>query len=221
MCGRFTIGKPENIEKRFNTINKLPFYEASWNVAPSQIVPTITSNSPNRIIMMKWGLMFNAKNKYGTINIRKESTTEKPFFAHFLKTRRCLIVADSFYEWSEVNLEGKVEKYPFNFYLKDRPLFGFAGIYNDIKDAEGKAFYSCAILTTNANKTVAGVHNRMPVIIEKDKEETWLDPKNNDTGKLHELLIPYPDEGIKMHMVGKRVNSPKNDDEGLIEPLML
>jgi putative SOS response-associated peptidase YedK len=221
MCGRFTIGNPQKIEKRFNTENKLPMFEASWNVAPSQRIPTITRNSPNKITMMRWGLVWSKTAKYGTINIRSESTKEKPFFKHFLTDKRCLIVADSFYEWGEVNLEGKPEKYPFNFYLKDRELFGFAGIYNDFKDAEGKPYYTCAILTTTPNKLVSKVHNRMPVIIQEKVEKTWLDTENKDFEKLYRFLEPYPEGEMQMHIVSKRVNSPRNDDEDLVKEVDL
>jgi len=220
MCGRFTLGKINNIEKRFQSSNKMPLYEPSWNVAPNQMVPTITRNSPNKIVLMKWGLMWSKKNQYGTINIRSESTKEKPFFEHFLKEKRCLIVADSFYEWGEVNLEGKPEKYPFNFFLKDRKLFGFAGIYNDIKDTEGKSYYTCAILTTTPNKLVEKIHHRMPVILKEDNEDYWLNSDNKDFNKLYDLLVPYSEKDMVMNVVSKRVNSPRIDDEGLIKPFV-
>lgn len=165
--------------------------------------------------------MFNKDTKNGPINIRSESTKEKPYFKHLLLSKRCLIVADSFYEWGMVNLEGKEEKYPFNFYLSDRKLFGFAGIYNSLTDAEGKKHYSCAILTTAPNKLVKQIHNRMPVIIDEKDEEKWLDPENKDFEKLFKLLKPYPKTKMKMHIVSKRVNSPVNDDKNLIKPLKL
>jgi len=218
MCGRFTVAKPEKITERFSTVNKLPLYEPSWNVAPSQMVPVITGNSPNKVLLMKWGLIWNKESKYGTINVRSESTAEKPFFKHFLLDKRCLIVADSFYEWGEVNLEGKPEKYPFNFYLEDRELFGFAGLYNDFKDAEGKPYYTCAILTTRANKLVGKIHNRMPVIVEPRDENKWLDPENKDFERLSKLLKPSKEKKMKMHLVSKSVNSPKNDDPTLVKP---
>jgi putative SOS response-associated peptidase YedK len=167
--------------------------------------------------MMKWGFLFGKDSKFGTINIRSETTREKPFFKHFLLDKRCLIVADSFYEWGVVNLEGKSEKYPFNFYLKDRKLFGFAGIYNDFADAEGKPYYSCAILTTTPNKLVSKVHNRMPVIIREMDEDNWLDPENREFDNVYDLLKPYPASKIQMHIVDKRVNSPRNDNPKLIE----
>jgi len=217
MCGRFTITTPEKIEKRFITTNKLPMFEASWNVAPSQMIPTITRNSPNKITMMKWGFIWSKDSKFGSINIRSESTKEKPFFKYFLLDKRCLIVADSFYEWGVVNLEGKDEKYPFNFYLNDRELFGFAGVYNDFKDAEGKPYYTCAILTCPPNNVVKRIHNRMPVIIQEKDEDYWLDPENKDFDKLYKLLSPYPEADMKMHIVSKRVNSPRYDDPDLVK----
>jgi putative SOS response-associated peptidase YedK len=217
MCGRFTVGRPEKIEARFKTSNKMPLFEPSWNVAPSQMVPTITRNSPNKIIMMKWGLVWSKEAKFGTINIRSESVREKPFFKHFILDKRCLIIADSFYEWGEVNLEGKSEKYPYNFYLQERELFGFAGIYNDLKDAEGRPNYTCAILTTTPNKLVSKIHNRMPVILQEKDEDNWLDPENKDFDKLFKLCSPYPEKEIHMHIVSKRMNSPREDDEKLVE----
>lgn len=219
MCGRFTILNPRAINSRFATSNKMPLFKPSYNIAPSGFVPTITRNSPNKITMMNWGLVFSTKVKYGTINLRAESFKEKPIFKHFLSEKRCLIVADSFYEWGEVNLEGKPEKYPFNFFLKDRPLFGFAGIYNDLTNSKGIKTYTCAIITTTPNKVVGKIHNRMPVIIPEDKEDTWLDPENSNFEKLFGLLSPYPENKMKMQIVSKRVNSPRNDDPSLIEPL--
>jgi putative SOS response-associated peptidase YedK len=218
MCGRFTVGKPENIKKRFNASNRLPMFDASWNIAPSQTIPTITRNSPNKIVLMKWGFLFSKKANSGTINIRSESTKEKPYFKHFLLHNRCLIPADGFYEWGSLNLEGKVEKYPFYFYLKDRQIFGFAGLYNMWEDAEGRPFYSCAILTCKPNGVVAKVHDRMPVILDRSNEDNWLDPENHDFDKLYKLLSPLEASLMKFHPVSKRVNSPKNDDKKLIEP---
>ncbi|MFC1626061.1 SOS response-associated peptidase [Patescibacteria group bacterium] len=218
MCGRFTLGIPDKIESRFETNNKLPLFKPSWNIAPSWHIPTITRNSLNKIIMMKWGLIFSKNSSFGTINIRAETTLEKPFFKHILLNKRCLMVADSFYEWGEVNLEGKEEKYPFNFYLKNRELFGFAGIYNDFNDAQGKPFYTCAMVTTTPNSLVKKAHNRMPVIIKKKDEEAWLNPENKDFNKLFDFLKPYPQKDMKMQIVGKEVNNPRNDNINLINP---
>lgn len=208
MCGRFTITAPDNIKKRFNISNEPPPFKPSFNVAPSQFIPVVTRNSPNKISLMNWGLIFSSNVRYGTINLRAESFSDKPFFRKFLLTGRCIIPADSFYEWGVVNLEGKDEKYPFNFFLKDRKLFGFAGIYNND---------TCAIITTTPNDKVKTVHNRMPVILEEKDEDTWLDPENKDFQKLIGLLKPYPAEKMSMHIVSKLVNHPELNDPRLIE----
>jgi putative SOS response-associated peptidase YedK len=221
MCGRFTLGKPKEIETRFQTKNKLTRFNPSWNVAPSQIIPTITRNSPNKITMMKWGFLFSKTTNFGTINIRSESTKEKPFFKHFLMHKRCIIPSDGFYEWGTVNLEGNDEKYPFYFYLKDRLLFGFAALFNDFPDAEGKLYFSCAILTCPPNEVLNKVHNRMPVILKKEDEDKWLDPGLTDFESIYKFLVPYPHEDMKFNLVSKRVNSPRNDNEGLIDPFAL
>ena len=218
MCGRFTLGKPTEIIKRFNTSNKLPMFEPSWNIAPSWTIPTITRNSPNKIAMMKWGFLFGKTSNYGTINLRSETLKERPFFRHFLIEKRCIIPADSFYEWGEVNLEGKPEKYPFNFYLKDRKIFGFAGLYNDFKDAEGRPIFSCAILTCPPNEVVKKVHNRMPAILKESDEDEWLNPENKDFENIFKFLKPYPTRDMKFNLVSQRVNNTGNDDKNLITP---
>ena len=219
MCGRFTLAEPNLISERFSTSNSINSFDPSWNIAPSQMVPTITRNSPNKIVMMKWGLLFNKTSTTGVINIRAETTKQKPYFKHLLTHNRCLIVADSFYEWGEVNLEGKNEKYPFNFFLKDRKLLGFAGIYNGLKDAEGKIHFSCSILTTKPNNIVAKVHNRMPVIVKESDEEFWLDPNYTDFERLFRILAPFPEKEMKVNVVSKRVNNPANDDIHLTDPV--
>jgi putative SOS response-associated peptidase YedK len=116
-----------------------------------------------------------------------------------------------------VNLEGKEEKYPFNFFLKDRKLFGFAGIYNEFEGPDGKPLLTCAIITTKPNERVARVHNRMPVIIKEEDEDSWLDPENKNSEKLLTLLAPYPADQMGERIVSKRVNNPRFNDEKLID----
>ena len=219
MCGRFSLSNPKNIEKAYKIKNKLPLFQPSWNITPSQTIPTIIRNSPNKIRMMKWGFLFSKKANSGTINIRSETTREKPYFRHFLQNRRCIIPADGFYEWGMVNLEGKEEKYPFYFFRDKGKFFSLAGLYNEFPDAEGKSYYSCAIVTCPANQIMKKVHSRMPAIISEEDEDIWLDPENNDFDKLYNLLVPYSKKDMRVRLVSKRVNNPKNDDSDLIKPL--
>lgn len=216
MCGRFTLGNPQKIQKRFETSNKIPIFEPSFNITPNQTVPVVTRNSPNMITMMRWGFAWSKDAKQGTINIRKETTKEKKYFQRVLLNQRCIIPTDGFYEWRTVNLEGKDEKYPFYIYLKNRPLFGFAGLFNKLADAEGKSIYTFAILTCPPNSLVKKVHHRMPAILKEKDEDSWLDPKNKDFNKLYKSVESYPTEKMKLHPVSKRVNNPGNDDEKLI-----
>jgi putative SOS response-associated peptidase YedK len=217
MCGRFTLSKPDKINKRFKIRSKHSLFDASYNIAPSQTLPVVVRKSPNRVVMMKWGFIWDRRAEYGTINIRKESFSEKPFFRKFLLGNRCLIPADGFYEWRKVKLEQKEEKYPFFISLKDNSLFGFAGIYNEFKDAEGKPLYYFAIITCNANRLINEVHDRMPVILERKKEDEWLDSDQKGFDKLDNLMKPYSSMKMKLYSVSKRVNSPRNDDADLIK----
>jgi uncharacterized protein YerC len=134
----------------------------------------------------------------------------------FLLTKRCIIPATGFYEWKSIKLEKGEEKYPFYIYLKNRNLFGFAGLYNTLKDAEGKPHYTFAILTCPSNSFLEKVHSRMPCILEEKDEESWLNPDNRDFSNLYKLLKPYPKRDIKFHPVSKDVNNPKNDTLKLI-----
>lgn len=218
MCGRFTLGNPEKIVKRFNTVNKLPLLKASWNIAPNQSIAVVRKSSPNKISMMRWGFLFSRNSKAGVINIRSETTGEKPYFKNLLLHKRCLIPVDGFYEWGTLNLEGKEEKYPFYFFLKKRELFGLAGLYNDFADNQGNPFYSCAILTCPANGLVKKNHWRMPVVLRKSDENDWLNLKMKNLKKLTGFLKPYLIKEMKVNVVSKRVNNPVNDGKDLIKP---
>jgi putative SOS response-associated peptidase YedK len=217
MCGRYTLTKTGGLQKRFSTSNKLAF-EESYNVSPGGQLPVITRYSPNKIMMMRWGFVpdWGKEKKFSFINIRKESTLDKPYFRKVLTTSRCLVPADGFYEWRTVDLEGKEEKYPFYIYVIGRKLFGFAGLYSKLLDAEEKEHYYFAILTCSPNKLVGKVHNRMPVILAKKDENSWLNNKNTNFEDLHNLLKPFPAEEMKIYPVSRAVNNPRNDDETLI-----
>lgn len=216
MCGRFAILEPEKIEKRYTTSNKLPLFNANYNIAPSIQLPVITKNSPNKIQMMFWGFIpdWDIKSS-GIINIRSETAVEKQYFVKKLKNQRCLIPTNGFYEWGIVNLEGKEEKYPFYFHLIGNPLFSFAGIYNETKALDGKTQLSFAILTCSANQLVGRIHSRMPVIIEKVKENAWLD-QTTKIEQIENLMRPYPADKMKHYPVSKKVNNPANNDPTLI-----
>jgi putative SOS response-associated peptidase YedK len=219
MCGRFSLtvgieqlqslfgfGYSENIAPRFN-------------IAPSQQVLTVMEEDGARIgKMMKWGLVPSWANdpKIGwkMINARAETVDEKASFRRALKRRRCLILADGFYEWKK---EGE-KKIPYRFTLQNEQPFAFAGLW-ETWDKHGETLYTCTIITTKANELVGMIHDRMPVILPQEWHDAWLDPKLEDTDYIKSLLQPYPAEEMKMYEVSTIVNSPKNDVADCIKPV--
>lgn len=220
MCGRYGFTKPEKIFDRFGveTYGKDLDLKPRYNVAPSQDMPIVVRHSPNSIDIMRWGLIpFWAKDpKIGNslINARADGIEKKPAFRKPFKLQRCIVPADGFYEWKETG-EGKV---PYYFKMKDDSLFGFAGLYDVWRDTRtGKEIKSYTIITTEPNEIVGKVHNRMPVILEKEEENTWLNPDETEPDNLLPLLDPFPSEPIESYEVSKFVNNPRNDSPTLIE----
>jgi putative SOS response-associated peptidase YedK len=168
---------------------------------------------------MKWGLIPSwAKDPAignRMINARAETVAEKPAFRGLLKKRRCLIPADGFYEWQKLD---KI-KQPVHIVLKNHEPFGFAGLWEHWKSPDGEEVLSCTIITTEANDLLKAVHDRMPVILTRDVESVWLDPKIQETEKLLPLLKQYPAEEMGYYPVSRQVNSPAVDNPSNIEPL--
>lgn len=194
MCGRFVlITGLKNIQKKFNIQNISCDYQPSWNIAPSQSVPVvICHNGINQLVCYRWGLIPSWSRDPSIaeklINARAETVDKKPSFKDAFKKRRCLIVADGFYEWKR---EGK-SKMPLYFYLKSAQPFGFAGLYETWISPDKKEINTCVIITTAANELIAPVHDRMPVILSREQERVWLDGNMVDVSDLLSVLKPYP-----------------------------
>jgi putative SOS response-associated peptidase YedK len=160
---------------------------------------------------MRWGLIpYWAKDKsFGAkaINAVSETAAEKPAFKESMKKRRCLIPADGFYEWKKLGSK----KQPYNIGMADDGLFAFAGLWDRWKSPEGKEILSCTILTTDANPLLKEIHDRMPVIIEKDDYDVWLDPGMTDPDKLTDLLKPFDARLMRVYPVSSTVSNVKND----------
>lgn len=222
MCGRFTSkAKPEQIEKEFKVGKLNPkLFEARFNIAPTQIINAILETGGERIVSgLKWGLIpaWAKDDSIGSkmINARAETLAEKPSFKNAFRSRRCIIPASGFYEWSKTS---KGAKQPFYFYLKDKDVFGFAGLWEEWLDKEsGELIETCTIITTEANKVLEPVHDRMPVILKPKDYDQWLDEKETDTERLQNLLVPYPASVMASHAVSRAVNSPNSDSPELIE----
>ena len=218
MCGRFTLTLAKDvIESSLGVyLNEL---EPSYNIAPTQSVLSIVQgNEEKRAGFMRWGLIpsWAKDKKIGSrmINARSETVDEKPSFKPLLSRRRCLIVADSFYEWDQ---HGE-EKQPYRFSLKDEPVITFAGLWDRWQE-EDKEIISCTILTTDANKEMNQFHHRMPVILDNEKREKWLDRSLTDHPSLKSLLTPLPNGALTYYPVTKDVNSPKNNHSELLNSL--
>ena len=219
MCGRYGFVPGKNFDERFQVEHQQETLLPSYNVAPGATMPVVVRNSPNRVELMKWGLIpfwaKDPKNSYKTINARAETVATSPVFREALKRRRCLVPASGFYEWQQTE-RGKL---PYFIHLKDIELFAFAGLYDVWQDAEGNELRTYTIITTTPNDLVQPIHNRMPVILHPDDEAMWIDPKMNDTAALRALLQPFPNALMEAYPVSRAVNTPAIDMPALIEPV--
>jgi len=219
MCGRFALAHVAGFWTRFAVIDRQATLEPRFNIAPSQMVPVILSSSPNKAVIMKWGLVpFWAKDpKIGNrlINARAETIATKPAFRTSLKRKRCLVPATGFYEWKRL---GK-EKQPYYVHMKDDSFFAFAGLYDRWKTPEGDDLYSFTIITTQPNPLMAKIHNRMPVILQEKDEDLWLAPGELSDEDRKLLLGPFPSRQMEAYEVSREVNNPTSDSDELIKPL--
>ncbi len=217
MCGRYRLSRRKQIiEEQFEAQPWDDDWSPRYNIAPTQPVPVIRQHpkEPKRqLSLMKWGLIPHwAKTPSiatNTINAKSETAATKPAFRDPLKLRRCLIPADGFYEWRRTG----TAKQPYCFEVNDGELFAFAGLWDGWKDASGKWLKTCSILTTIPNAVTARVHDRMPVILDPDRYDLWLDPGMRDVRSASELLKPYDATRMRCYPVSARINRVVNDDE--------
>lgn len=211
MCGRFTLVKPGKI--KFHRLGgpTFPLFPR-YNIAPSQTVLAIADfGAGAEWSSLTWSLVPSwSKDGKGFINARSETLDEKASFSESFRERRCLIPADGFFEWRKA---GRA-KQPFYFQLRGEGPFAFAGVW-DRWNNHGTSVISCAIITTEANELLSPIHDRMPVILQPDAYEAWLDPKT-EPAILKRLLQPLPALEMKSHPVGSGVNYPENDSAEII-----
>jgi putative SOS response-associated peptidase YedK len=225
MCGRYRLSRRKEIlEEYFGSAPWDEDWEPRYNIAPSQPIPVIRQHprEPVRqISSMRWGLIPNwAKDASGAanrINARSETATTKPAFRDPLKLRRCLIPADGFYEWKRTG----ASKQPYCFEVNDGELFAFAGLWDGWKNPEGQWVKTCTILTTTPNALTSAVHDRMPVILEGESYDLWLDPGMQNVAAISEPLKPYDARHMRCYPVSTRINHVANDDEDCSRPVEL
>ena len=231
MCGRFSLAADQKTLSETFTDFEIPEeLGPRYNIAPSQPVAVVANNGQNKVEFFQWGLIPSwAKDpQIGNrmINARAETLAEKPSFKTAYKRRRCLVLADGFYEWritppsSPPKGGGKRgAKTPMYIRLASGEPFAFAGLWESWRGAEDSMILSCTIITTTPNEFMAEIHNRMPVILPRGAYATWLDPAERNPDQLQELLKPYPAEQMTAYPVSRIVNSPQNDTPDCIVPV--
>jgi putative SOS response-associated peptidase YedK len=194
--------------------------QPSYNIAPRQPVAVIMEEGKRKIVTMKWGLIphwaKDATIADRLINARSETVEEKPSFRDSFKKRRCLIIADGFYEWQGSGLSKK----PFFIFMKDERPFGMAGLFDYWTNPEGEKAITCTIVTTEANEIMKPIHHRMPVILAPDDYDLWLNPAETEATKIKALMKPYNAELLMAREVGLLVNNPRNNSEECIAPMI-
>lgn len=211
MCGRYTLrASAEDIAREFQ-LTCIPPWTPRYNIAPTQDVLAVRMrNGAPEAELLRWGLIpswtEDVKKAPLLINAKCETAASKPAFRAAMERRRCLVIADGFFEWKKA---GK-EKQPFHYRLRDQRPFAFAGLWEFWKQGE-QIIKSCAILTTDANELTAPVHDRMPVILDHESQRLWLDPDIQDPAKLKDICRPYPASEMTTSRVNPIVNKATND----------
>jgi len=221
VCGRYSITVPTTqLAERFDAAPPSELPGPRYNAAPTQTLPVLLNTGERQIQLLRWGLIprwaKDATTGYKMINARSESLTEKPAYRDSFKRRRCLVLADSFYEWQKTG-DGKI---PMRIMLKSGEPFAFAGLWEtwkDPQDPEGELLRTFTIITGKPNDVVAPIHDRMPMILLPEDEKVWLD-NEADTETWSKLLKPYPADLMRAYPISRRINATTNDDPSLIVP---
>ncbi len=218
MCGRFTLTlDPVILRQAFDLGDLPPEWIPRYNIAPSQPVAVIADAKTRSVDFMRWGLVpswakdISIGNRL--INARAETLAEKPSFRAALARRRCLILADGFFEWKKAKSGPST---PYYIQMEDRSPFTFAGLWEVWHAPEGDVLKSCTIVTCPPNARIAPIHDRMPVIFNPRQAWDWLEER--PVAELSGMLRPYPAEEMTAYPIGRLVNDPKRDEPGIIQP---
>jgi len=225
MCGRYRLSRRKQIvEEHFDSVCGDQDWTPRYNIAPTQPIPIIRQHpkEPRReLSLVRWGLIPSwakgSSGAVGTINARSESAATKPAFRDAFKSRRCIIPADGFYESQRTGSSQQ----PYCFEVSEGELFAFAGLWERWKEPTGNWIKTCSILTTAPNAVTSAVHDRMPVILNPDSYDLWLDPGFTDVTAASELLKPYDAKLMRCYPVSTRINHAANDDAECAKPVEL
>lgn len=220
MCGRYSITTPTEALRRLFDFSGHPNLGPNYNVAPTSIVPVVRLENGRRVLAMaRWGFIPDWAKEVRSkplINARAETVQEKPSFRGAFKYRRCLVPADGFFEWQKLP-DGT--KQPWYIYQPNHEPFGMAGIWETYLDPDGTEIDTLAILTSATNKTLASLHNRMPVVVGPPNYDRWLMTDPTKAAGLTDLLKPGPDDLFTAHPVDTRVGRVGEDDPDIIKAI--
>lgn len=218
MCGRYTEAKLEAVlRKRFRFAETDVTLVPRYNIAPSQEAPIVGGHPDRKLALFRWGLVPSWAREEGggakRINARAETLSERPSFREAFLARRCLVLADGFYEWRKTP-SGKV---PVHVRLPSGEPFAFAGLWERWRRPDRTSLFTFTIVTTAPNELMRPIHDRMPAILTPEAEDAWLDPRR-DPASLSALLVPYPGALVAQD-VSTLVNSPRHDEPACVAPV--
>lgn len=221
MCGRYTLTVDAALLAELFELEPLTELAPRYNIAPTQTVPIVRrgGGGDREWARVRWGLIpswaKDATIGNRLINARAETAADKPSFRSAFRHRRCLIPADGFFEWAKVD----GGKQPHHIRFADRRPFAFAGLWESWSPPDGDRVESCTILTTGPNELVAGLHDRMPVILPSERHADWIGGGPLGPDAAEAMLVPHPADDMEAVPVSTYVNSPRNDDPRCLEPV--
>jgi len=224
MCGRISLALSTEdmiqiLRERYDTKEENFDYNIPrYNIAPStNVLSVIHDGKKFRIGSLRWGFIphWAKEEKFYSINAKAETLASKTMFKDAFKYKRCVILADGFYEWKKE----KQQKIPFRFTLTDQNIIPLAGLWSAYSNEEGNKIFTCTVITTIPNDLMQPIHDRMPVILTKDSEKIWLNPNITDLNLLESLLIPYSSDKMKHNEVSIIVNNARNETSQCIVPI--
>jgi putative SOS response-associated peptidase YedK len=220
MCSRYSLTSPAEAVRAYFKVGGADAFPPRYNIAPTQPVPIVRVGTAGsrELVLVRWGLIpswVKDPREFTTlINARSEGALDKPSFRNAMKYRRCLIPANGFYEWTGP----KGDKRPYLIRPSDGGLMAFAGLWEHWQGVDGSELETMAILTTSANRTLAPIHDRMPVILQPDEFEDWLDARGHEAKEAVRMLVPAADDLLKAVAVDKAINSSRRDGPELQKP---
>ncbi|QVK17476.1 SOS response-associated peptidase [Mycoplasmatota bacterium] len=225
MCGRISVALSTEdmiqvLRERYDIDEEnIDFELPRYNVAPStKVLSVISDGKKYRVGSLRWGFIpFWAKDeKFYSINAKAETISSKPMFKDSFKHKRCVILADGFYEWKKENKN----KIPYHFKVTDQSILPLAGLWSAYTKEDGSNIYTCTVITTEPNEIMKPIHDRMPVILTLETEKTWLNPLISDVDILESLLVPYQSINMDCFKVNPIVNNPRNETSDCLKSIV-